>query len=127
MKLFLYIIFYHSPSRPQANIDKNKLAVKLKELKLLVRFYKKRIRWLSAGSRETCGLLQGSTVAMVVEASQGLAELGQGEVLNQCKAALKLLVDEQLVSKRMVYLIKYRNSASPSKPQGLPFTKFKAE
>ena len=114
-------------------MDKKKLAAKMKEVKLLIKFYKNRIRWLSTDSREAFGLLLGSKVAVVVEASQCLAEMGQGNVFRQgnvfqqYKAALKMLVDEQLVTKSMVYLIKYGNSASPTKPQGLPFTKFKAE
>ena len=108
-------------------MDKKKLAAKMKEVKLLIKFYKNRIRWLSTDSREAFGLLLGSKVAVVVEASQCLAEMGQGNVFQQYKAALKMLVDEQLVTKSMVYLIKYGNSASPTKPQGLPFTKFKAE
>ena len=103
------------------------MARKLKELKLLVKFYRNRIHWLSVDSRLVYGLIQGSSVAVVVEASQRLADLEGGEVFKHYKAALKQLVDEQLASKRLVHLIKYGNSAGPKKPQGLPFTKFKNE
>ena len=73
------------------------------------------------------GLLLGSRMALVVEASERLAELEGGKVFKHYKAALKTLVDEQLVTKNKVHLVKYGDSASPKNPQGLPFTKFKAE
>lgn len=108
-------------------MDKKKLVAKIKEIKLLIKFYKNRIQWLSVNSRQVFGLVQGNRVAMVVEASQCLAELEQGEVFRKYREALRLLVEEQLVTKCMVYLMRYGNSASPKKPHGLPFTKFKSE
>lgn len=116
-----------SPSRPQTNIDLKKLEAKRKELKLLIKFYKKRIRWLSTESRQQWGLLLGSRVVLVAEDSQGLSEAGEGETMKEYKAALMKLTEEQLVSKSMVHLVKYGDSASPRHPQGLPFTKFKPE
>ena len=116
-----------SQPKPQTNIDSKKLAAKMKEIKTLLKFYKKRISWLSTDSRQVFGLLPGSSIAMVVESSNCLAEMEQGEIFRQFKAALKLLVEEQFIGKRMVHLIKYSSVANPRKPQGLPFTKFTSE
>lgn len=124
---FPAVLYSCSPLRPETNLDKKKLAAKIKEIKVLSKFYKNRIRWLSVNSRQVFGLVQGSRVAVVAEASQCLAESGQGEVFGKYRAALKLLVEEQLVTKSMVHLMKYGNTASPKKPQGLPFTKFQTE
>lgn len=99
----------------------------MKELKLLIKFYKNRICWLSANSRQLFGMLMGGSVAVLVENSHNLAQLDNGQVLKQYKADLKLLVDEQLVNKKTVYFIKYGHSTGPKHPQGLPFTKFKPE
>lgn len=98
-----------------------------KELKLLIKFYKNRIAWLSSESRLLFGLMMGSSVAVVMESSQVLAEQQEGRVLQQCKDGLKLFIEQQLVTKKAVYFIKYGNAASPRSPQCLPFTKFGAE
>lgn len=66
-------------------------------------------------------------MAILVECSQCLSEAHGGSFLEEYKKALKLLLDEQLVTKRMVYCIKYGRSVSPQRPQGLPFTKFTNE
>lgn len=116
-----------SLTRPQTNVDKKKLEVKRKELKLLIKFYRNRIHWLSTASRLYCGLLSGSVVAVLAEDSHCLRQLEAGRVSDLYKSALTLLLNEQLVDKNMVYCIKFGRKVSPQPPQGLPFNKFKTE
>ena len=123
----LSLIRFSSPSRPQTNVDKKKLLEKRRELKLLIKFYNNRITWLMSESRLLFGLVMGSSVAVVVESSLTLAQQQEGHVWKQCKDGLRLFIEQQLVTKRTVYFIKFGNTATPKQPQGLPFTKFGAE
>ncbi len=109
------------------NIDQMKLALKKKELKYLIKFYKNRIQWLSTESRLFWGLVMGPSVAVVVESSDNLAMSKEGSVFEEYKNALKLLIEDQLINKDNVYFIKYGTNPSPKTAQGLPFTKFKTQ
>ena len=60
-------------------------------------------------------------MALLVEASQTLAQLEDGKMFEEYKNSLKLLVDEQLVDKEAVYFIQFGTEASPKKPEPLPF------
>lgn len=108
-------------------MNKDQLSRKKKELKLLVKFYKNRISWLLSESRLMFGFVMGSSVAVVVDSSQQLAQQQEGLLFQHYKAGLKRFIEQQLVTKKAVYFIKCGNSASPRTPQCLPFTKFEAE
>ena len=108
-------------------MDKTRLSQKEKELKLLVRFYENRIRWLTQCSRKYFGMVGGHRVALVIEASDYIFNLGDGSVMVDCKFALGLLVDEQLSKKDVVYCISYGSTPSLANPQGYPFIKFKTQ
>ena len=116
-----------SPSRAKTHIDQRKLAAKKKELRSLIKFYKKRIQWLSVDSRLHFGLVAGNRVAVIAESSKNMVELNNGEVFREFQTALKPLIEDQLANKEIVYFISFANSPSPRNPQGLPFTKFQAQ
>ena len=111
----------YSPAKPQAHLDEDKLYQKQRQLKLLIKFYENRIHNLCTGSNRYFGVIQGSKVALLVEASQALAQLEDGKIFEEYKSSLKLLVDEQLVDKEAVYFIQFGTEASPKKPEPLPF------
>ncbi len=99
----------------------NTLSLKKKYLKLLVRFYKSRINWLSKDSRRSFGVIKGKRVVVLVEDSTQLGVLDAGRGIERLREALRLLVEEQLQEKECVYLIKFGSRASPSRPHPLPF------
>lgn len=111
----------YSPSRPQAHIDENKLYQKQRQLKLLIEFYKNHIHSLCTGSKRYFGVLKGSKLALLVEASQALAQLEDGKRFEEYKKSLSLLVEEQLSSKEAVYFIQFGTVATPQTPEPLPF------
>ena len=63
------------------------------------------------------GHLNGSSVALLVEASDHLFQERE-----ECKDGLKLLIDEQLVQKEAVYLIQFGSEVKPAKPECLHFS-----
>lgn len=97
------------------------LSLKKRYLKLLVRFYKSRIQWLSEDSRRSFGVVKGKRVAVLVEDSAQLGVLDAGRGVERLRDTLRLLVEEQLQGKECVYLIKFGSRASPSRPHPLPF------
>ena len=109
--------YLSSPSRPQAHLDTDKLKLKQSQLKSLIKFYKKRIHWLSTNSRLYFGHLKGSNVALLVEPS---SQLSQDEEEHQ--TALKLLISEQLIRKETVYLIQFGSEVHPTNPECLHFS-----
>ena len=109
------------------NIDKRKVALKRRELKLLIKFYKNRIDWLLDKSRRFFGLVMGKTIAVVVENSACLAQVDNGELFQKYKSALNLLINEQLINMDTVYFIKCGISPGQNSPLTLPFTKFKTQ
>lgn len=120
----LYFCVYvdtNSPSKPRAHIDLDTLSLKKRYLKLLIRFYENRIRWLSSDSRRFFGLLRGSKVAILVEDSSELRAADEGEALVKYKECLKLFVEEQLLERETVYLVKFGSKGAPKKPEPLPF------
>lgn len=108
-------------------MDRSRLSLKKKELKLLVRFYENRISWLYLSSRKYFGVVRGHRVAVVVESSDCIFGLGDGSVMTECKFALGSLVDEQLFTKDLVYFISYGSTPRLKNPQGYAFTKFTAQ
>ena len=60
-------------------------------------------------------------MALLVEASQSLAQLEDGKKFEEYKNSLKLLVEEQLVNKDEVCLIQFGTEACPQSPEPLPF------
>ena len=111
----------YSPAKPQTHLDKDKLCHKQRQLKLLIKFYENRIDNLSTGSNKYFGVVQGSKVAVLVEASQSLAQVQHGKKFEEYKNSLKLLVEEQLINKEEVYFIKFGTDAYPQSPNPLPF------
>lgn len=103
-----------SPSRPKPRVNLDTLSLKKKYLKLLVKFYKNRISWLSMESRGLFGVIKGQNVAILVENSAQLGVLECGHALDNLKQGLGALLKEQLVEKDCVHLIKFGSSPSPS-------------
>ena len=60
-------------------------------------------------------------MALLIEASQALAQREDGKIFEEYKKSLKLLVDEQLVDKEAVYFIQFGTEASPKNPEPVPF------
>ena len=113
--------FNFSQVRPQAHLDEDKLHQKQRQLKLLIKFYENRIHSLCTGSSKYFGVVKGSKLAILIEASQALAQLEEGEKFKEYKDSLKLLVKEQLCDKEAVYFIQFGTVASPKRPELLPF------
>lgn len=65
--------------------------------------------------------MKGSKLAILIEASQALAQLEEGEKFKEYKDSLKLFVKEQLCKKEAVYFIQFGTVASPKRPELLPF------
>lgn len=65
--------------------------------------------------------MKGSKLAILIEASQALAQLEEGEKFKEYKDSLKLFVKEQLCEKEAVYFIQFGTVASPKHPELLPF------
>ena len=110
-----------SPLKPQAHLDKDKLYQKRRQLKLLVKFYENRICTLCNGSNRYFGVVKGSKVALLIEASDKLASAQDGKKFEEYKNSLKFLVEEQLVSKEAVYFIQFGTAAIPQHPEPVPF------
>lgn len=98
-------------------MDPDKVKLKQSQLKSLIRFYKKRTHWLSTNSRLYFGHLKGSNVALLVEPSNQLSQNGE-----EYQTALKLLINEQLIRKEMVYLIQFGSEVYPTNPECLHFS-----
>lgn len=120
-RTLLVLHFSYSPAKPQAHLDEDKLYQKQRQLKLLIKFYEKRIHTLTTGSNRYFGVIQGSKVALLVETSQTLVQLEDGKIFEEYKNSLKLLVDEQLVEKEEIYFIQFGTEASPKNPEPVPF------
>ena len=113
--------FNFSQIRPQAHLDEDKLHQKQRQLKLLIKFYENRIHSLCTGSNKYFGVVKGSKLAFLIEASQALAQLEEGGKFKEYKDSLKLLIKEQLCEKEAVYFIQFGTVASPKRPELLPF------
>lgn len=69
-----------------------------------VQAYTERIKWCLRGSRKLFGLVQGERVAVCVDCSDANTSFGRAETLQQ---ALLHLIDEQLASKKSVYMMSF--------------------
>lgn len=119
---FNYLLnFCFSQVRPQAHIDEDKLRRKQRQLKLLIKFYENRIHSLCTSSNKYFGVVKGAKLAILIEASQTLAQLKEGGKFKEYKDSLKLLVKEQFCDKEAVYFIQFGTVATPKRPEPLPF------
>lgn len=90
-------------------------------MKLLIRFYENRILWLSIDSRKSFGVVRGKRVVVLIEDSAELGVINVGQTLDCLKKQLCQLIEEQLLNKECIYLIKFGSKACPRKPFPLPF------
>lgn len=75
--------FSFGPAKPQAHLDEDKLCQKRRQLKLLVTFYENRIHKLCTGSYRYFGVLKGSKLVFLVEASQNLTQQRDGKIFTE--------------------------------------------
>ena len=100
-------------------MEPDKLSFKKLQLKTLITFYENRIQWLSTDSRLYFGLLKGSKVALLVEASDHLS--CNGDKWEEFTGAVRLLIQEQLREKEVVHLVQFGSETRPLNPEALPF------
>lgn len=79
-------------------------------LNLVIQNYTNRIKWLLHGSRRTFGLVKGSKVAVMVDASEANTGFGR---LTAFRESLLHLIDEQLSKKQKLYLVSFGTDTHP--------------
>ncbi|XP_042197032.1 von Willebrand factor A domain-containing protein 3A [Callorhinchus milii] len=76
----------------------------------LIEVYQHRLTWLAEGSRKMFGLVTGSRVGVLVDASDANCGVGRRQDFQK---ALLCLLDEQLSYRKQLYLVSFGTSVSP--------------
>ncbi|KXJ28494.1 von Willebrand factor A domain-containing protein 3A [Exaiptasia diaphana] len=76
----------------------------------VIKLCQERINWLLKGSRRSFGMVKGSRVALLVDASDANCGYGRLELFQE---SLLGLINEQLVNKEMLYMVSFGTKVKP--------------
>ena len=99
-----FISFCSSNEIPPTYNDEE-LAKKEEDLDCLLSSYEERLKWMAEGSRNWFGLVKSRSVALLLDCST--KALSDNSLSSRIFDHLHLLLQEQLVKKSLVHLIKF--------------------